>query len=162
MLFACASQPARAPIMDCVARGNARPVCGFQNPEDLAALPGGAAILVSEYAGMQGEGAGDLAVFVLASDERRVVLRGVDPTARPTPGWGDPSCRPPTSGRIAPHGIDLAPRSDGTLALAVVQHAERESIELFEVAGSGAVWELTWRGCVIPPADTWLNDVAIV
>jgi hypothetical protein len=160
--LALASPPARAagPIMDCEPRGNARPVCGFQNPEDLAALPGGAAILVSEYGGMQGEKPGDLALLVLASDERRVLLRGVDPATRPTRGWGDAACPgPPPGATISPHGIDLAPRPDGKLALAVVQHAGRDSIELFEVSGSGIDWKLAWRGCVIPPADAWPNDV---
>ena len=161
LLFACASQHAAGPILDCRARGDARPVCKFQNPEDLAALPGGAAILVSEYAGMQGEGTGDLAILVVASDEKRVLLRELDASAKPAPGWGDASCRPPSGGRLSPHGIDLARRPDGALALAVVQHAERDSIELFEVRGSGSEWALAWRGCVIPPPDSWLNDVAI-
>jgi SMP-30/Gluconolactonase/LRE-like region len=159
LLLACASKRVAGPIMDCEPLGNARPVCGFQNPEDLAELPGGAAILVSEYAGMQGEAVGDLAILVLASDERRVLFRGVDPAARPTQGWGDATCRPPAGGKLLPHGIDLATRPDGKLALAVVQHAGRDSIELFEVTGSGIDWQVAWRGCVIAAADTWPNDV---
>lgn len=162
MLLACASKQATGPITDCEPRGNARPICVFHNPEDLAALPGGAAVLVSEYAGMQGEGSGELSILVLASDAKRVLLASVDPASTPTPGWGDAACRPPSRGKLAPHGIDLAPRPDGALALAVVQHAERDSIELFEVTGSGAEWRLAWRGCVLPPADSWLNDVVIL
>ena len=37
------------PIIECEAIGNARPICGFSNPEDIVALPGDQAILIGEY-----------------------------------------------------------------------------------------------------------------
>jgi hypothetical protein len=149
---------AAEPILDCDARGRARPVCGFQSPEDLAPLPGDAAILVSEYGGMLGEKPGDIALLVLASDERRVLFRAGDASGPPADGWGDPACPgPPTA--FSPHGIDVAARPDGRLALAVVQHGGRQSIEIFELSGAGADWKLAWRGCLLAPADAWPNDV---
>ncbi|MEJ2337375.1 MAG: hypothetical protein P8Y15_00655, partial [Gemmatimonadales bacterium] len=88
---------------------NARPVCGFQSPEDLAPLPGGAAIVVSEYGGMLGEKPGDLALLVLEGDERRVLFRGGDATTqKPAEGWGDATCPGPPGPAFAPHGIDEA------------------------------------------------------
>ncbi|MEE2040895.1 SMP-30/gluconolactonase/LRE family protein [Nocardiopsis sp. CT-R113] len=45
---------------------------------------------------------------------------------------------------------------DGSDRLLVVNHAERESVEMFEI-GEG---ELTWRGCVQASSESYLNDVA--
>ena len=149
---------AAEPIDSCDAVGNARPVCGFQNPEDLAPLPGDEALLVSEYGAMEGGKAGDLALFVLNNDERSVLYRGGG-QQKPSAGWGDPACPGEPSAEFSPHGIDLFQRPDGKLALLVVQHGGRESIEFFEVIGSGTAWKLAWRGCVLAPDDAWLNEV---
>ena len=157
-----AASHAAGPILDCEPRGKARPVCGFQSPEDLAVLPGGAALLVSEYGGMQGEKPGDLALLVLASDERRVLFRGGDASGAPAAGWGDPGCPGPPGAAFGPHGIDVATRPDGKLALAVVQHGGRQSIEFFEVQGAGSEWRVAWRGCVVVPEDAWPNDLVLL
>jgi len=121
-------------------------------------LPGEEALLVSEYGGSGGEDSGALSVMVLATEERRELFRGPG-TAGVGPSWGDPSCPGPPGADFSPHGFDLTRRADGVLALAVVQHGGRESIELFEVRGSGTRWELAWRGCLIAPSYAWLNDV---
>ena len=159
-LALAAASHAAEPILDCEPRGAARPVCGFQSPEDLAALPGDDAILVSEYGGMLGEKPGSLALLVLDSDERRVIFRGGDATTgKPAPGWGDPACPGPPGAAFDPHGIDVARRPDGALAIAAVQHGGRQSIELFELTGAGSEWQVAWRGCVPVPEDAWPNDV---
>ena len=51
VLFVLASiQPVQAqPIIECDAIGNAKPICGFSNPEDIVVLPGNQAILIGEY-----------------------------------------------------------------------------------------------------------------
>ncbi len=162
LLAACAQTgPGRAPISGCEPVGSARPVCGFQGPEDLVALPGAQALLVSEYGDSTGSLPGRLALLVLDTEERRVLYRAGDARGAPTPGWGDPACPGPPD-VFSPHGIDLAPRPDGALALAVVQHGGRESIELFEVSGGGARWGVTWRGCLVPPEGSALNDVILL
>lgn len=160
LLALSAARPASAlePYVDCSAVGNARPVCGFQNPEDLASLPGDEVLLVSEYGAMQGGHAGALVLFVLEGDERKPLYRGGG-GASPSPGWGDPACPGEPSAEFSPHGIDLFERPDGKLALLVVQHGGRESIEWFEVSGKGTSWELAWRGCILAPEDAWLNEV---
>ncbi|MBW2424955.1 MAG: SMP-30/gluconolactonase/LRE family protein [Deltaproteobacteria bacterium] len=144
---------------ECAARDNARPVCGFQNPEDLVVLPGEAALLVSEYGRAAGGRAGRLALFVLADDARHVVFEGGRAPAEAMPGWGDPECQTPPSEAFSPHGIDLVRRDDGRLALLVIQHGDREAVEHFEVQGEGQDWQLSWRGCVAAPDDASLNDV---
>ena len=154
---ACAGVPdgARA---DCRPQGNARPICGFTSPEDLVALPGHRAVLVSEYGAMEGNRPGLLSLLVIAGEERRVLFRGGDARdARPV--WGDPACPGPPGAAFSPHGIHLSPRGD-THQLLVVQHGGRESIEFFEVTGSGTDWSLAWRGCTVAPEKAWLNSVA--
>jgi hypothetical protein len=143
------------PVVSCDPVGNARPLCGFQNPEDLVALPGDASLLVSEYGGMEGEHPGQISRLDLASEQRTVLYRSGDGGEKQT-GWGDPAC-PGAPAQLSPHGIDLVRRDDGALALLVVNHAGRESIELFEVQGDGG--GLAWRGCVVAPAQGWWNEV---
>jgi hypothetical protein len=148
------------PVTTCEAEGPARPVCTFTNPEDLVALPGDEAILVSEYGGMEGHVPGALALLVLETDERRELFRGGDDDGAATPGWGDPACPGPLTAAFSPHGIHLSTRADGALQLLAVQHGGRESVEYFEVTGSGRDWAVEWRGCVVAPDDAWLNSVA--
>lgn len=164
LLLACAGPPpsgpgTASPVTGREAGGGARAVPGFQNPEDLAPLPGGEALLVSEYGGLEGDEPGQLSLYVLATDERRELFRGGDMTRRPLRAWSDPACTGPPSAEFSPHGIDLVRRRDGKLQLLVVQHGGREAIEVFEVAGAGSAWSLTWRGCMPAPEDAWLNDV---
>jgi len=145
------------PIRGCEPRGAARPVCGFQNPEDLVVVPGTHLLIVSEYGALDGTRPGRLVLFDLATDARTVLYAGGGDA--PADRWGDPSCPGPPTAAFSPHGIDLAPRRDGRLALYVVNHGGRESVELFEVlTGDGVA--LAWRGCATAPPESSLNDVA--
>lgn len=158
--FAAAPAPAAGPIGDCEPKGNARPICGFTNPEDMVALPGGQAILIGEYGASAEAHSGGLVVFELDSEVRRTVYRGGRGEAAAEAGWGDPSCTNPPSRAFNSHGMDLVRRDDGRLQLLVVQHGGREAIEIFEVLGSGTEWRVEWRGCVPAPANASLNEVA--
>jgi len=157
----CASDGAKRqrPITSCEPRGNARPVCGFQNPEDLAVIPGDRALVVSEYGAMEGGRAGALALLNLDTEERRTLFRGGDADDA-TATWGDAACPGPPPPEFSPHGIHVSRRPDGALQLLVVQHGGRESVEFFEVQGSGAAASVVWRGCAVAPPDAWLNSVA--
>lgn len=150
------------PIIDCTDIPGMHPVCGFQNPEDMALLPGGKALLVSQFGAMDGTRAGNLAVFRLASEELTPLFpsggTGATPEVAAGERWGDPACPPPTSA-FSPHGIDLATRPDGRLELYVVNHGGRESVELFEVTPADDSATLAWRGCAVPPEETFMNDV---
>ncbi len=150
----------RPPIVDCAASGDARPVCGFQNPEDLALLPSGRSLVISQMGEMDGSEPGSLVFFDLASDAITPAFAGAQAGIAPTPGWGDSACPGAPDARFSPHGLALARRSDGALQLFVVNHGGRESIELFEVSDSDPRPSLAWRGCVIPPEGSFLNDVA--
>jgi hypothetical protein len=156
-IAACAEP--REPVTECTAVGPARPVCGFKNPEDLALLPGTSTLVISQMGrGDMSASSGSLVFFDLTSDAITPAYpleSASDPT--PTPGWGDPACKEPPARKLAPHGISLARRPDGALALWVVNHG-REAIELFEV--DTAEPGLDWRGCVPAPEGRFLNDVA--
>jgi hypothetical protein len=110
---------------------------------------------------MDGRRPGLLSLLDLETEERHVVFRGGD-AAGSAASWGDPTCPGPPGAAFSPHGIHLSARPDGLQQLLVVQHGGRESIEFFEVEGSGAKARVSWRGCVIAPDRTWLNSVAAI
>lgn len=147
------------PIVDCVPKENARPICKFKSPEDMVALPGEKAILVGQYGGAPTI-PGKLVVFDLESESTYTVFSGGPGDGMAERGWGDPSCTTPPDKSFNTHGMDIVRRDDGRLQLLVVQHGGREAIELFEVTGSGADWRVEWRGCVPAPDNAWLNSVA--
>jgi len=145
-------------ITECETVAGLEPICGFQNPEDLARVPDSRALLVSQYGTMDGSRPGSLARYDTATGERRVLFQGTDAASgKATPGWGEVDCPGPPGAAFAPHGIHLARRSDDALQLLVVNHGGRESIEFFEVAAGGK--SLRWRGCALPPDDAYINSV---
>jgi SMP-30/Gluconolactonase/LRE-like region len=150
-------------ILDCVAVGNARPICGFQSPEDIVALPGDEALVISGYGAMDAQGVvrkpGGLVLFSLADETQMPLYSGGSEADVAEAGWGNPACPAPPKEKFNAHGIDLVRRDDGRLALLVVQHFGREAIEFFEVKGAGKEWSLAWKGCVLAPADASLNEV---
>jgi hypothetical protein len=140
-------------------------LCGFQNPEDLAAAPGGEWIVVSQLPRLvDGEPSGAASLLVLrpSDGERRVLfpVPGAEIRAG-VAGVGSAECSgPPDPERFSPHGIDVAAGADGAARLLVVNHGGREAIEQFRLEifaeGPAAVWE----GCVPLPDDAHANDVA--
>ena len=149
-----------APIIECEPKDNARPICGFTNPEDIVALPGDKVILIGEYGTSAEDHSGGLVTFNLETEAKQTVFRGGENQATAEAGWGDPTCNTPPSQAFNSHGIDLVRRNDGRLQLLVVQHGGREAIELFEVLGQGTDWQVEWRGCVASPENASLNEVA--
>jgi len=154
-LVAVLSCGSTEPITSCDPTGGARPYCGFQNPEDLALLPDGRHLLVSEYGG--GRGPGRISQLDTVTGERRVLFAGA--LDAPAGVWGSPACPGPPTRAFSPHGIHLDRRGDGRLQLLVVQHGGRESVEMFEVLHDGTSWQLVWRGCVEAPSGSSTNDV---
>ncbi len=142
------------PITACEPIGNATPLCGVQNPEDLAVLPDGRHVIVSEY-GDAGARPGRISLLDSASGEHETLYAGGGPAGAGP--WGAKDCAGPPTEAFSPHGIHLAPRADGALQLLVVQHGGRESVEMFEVTTEPRV-SLAWRGCAVSP-DGAFNDV---
>lgn len=162
-----ASSPLTAGEDACEAVGNLVPYCGLSHAEDIEVLPGRAGVLLSDM---------NMALGPAGLVGQPGVLRWLDPATRrvtplyPTPNvgagagaskalWGDPSCREEIGVQLLPHGIHLSRRRDGRWQVLAVNHGTRESVEFFELRGTGKTWQLTWRGCVVPPGDQRLNDV---
>lgn len=162
-------------------------VCGFQNPEDLVALPGGAWLLVSQLPTPSAPGS--LLALRPGDDARRVLWppasENAGAPAAAAPGEdamqaaaqgsaagdmqgdmqagasvGDAACPgPPDPAQFSPHGIDVG--QDGS-TLYVVNHGSREAVEFFALALAEDGPSLQWQGCAeVPEAfDANLNDVA--
>ena len=133
--------------------------CNYQNPEDLAVLPDGRHILVSEFG----------AIIPLSPNNVQGNLSLLDSTDGSKKNleiemsdnvWGDPECQR-DSMVLSPHGIDINERLDGSYQLAIVNHMPTETIELFELREIKDAWSLTWRGCVNAPVHGYFNDVAL-
>jgi hypothetical protein len=154
-LTACSSSI--TPVVGCTAKDGIEPICEFQNPEDIAALPSGQWLLVSQMAGPGGKPAGSIAAYEPASG-RVEVLFPVGEFEDPG-NWGDPLCPQPSVADFAPHGINLSVRADGSLQLLVVNHGLQDSVEFFAVEQSDEGLALFWRGCAIAPPNTSFNDV---
>jgi hypothetical protein len=163
LAVACGSSAPRGACTGRPAPGQLGSVCGFENPEDVEAVPSAGLLLVSEMRPLVGDGPGGGAISALTAPDARP--RRLFPPGRVSPELpiGDPKCTtPPPDGAFSPHGI--ASRSGptaGVARVAVVGHRYREAIELFDLVGRGDDATLLWRGCVPLPADTVGNDVAI-
>lgn len=159
-LVACSGDP----LVACKPVTSARVICGLQNPEDLAVVPGTRFVIVSEYGSMDEERAGAIAGFDATTGKVTPLFPqggvGAEPVIHEGPDWGDASCKGPPDKRLNPHGIDLRARPDGKLELFVVNHGGREAVELFELLQTDGRYELQWRGCVPMPKGTFMNDVA--
>jgi hypothetical protein len=153
---ACGSPGA---IVDCGSADGVTPICGFENPEDLAPLPGASWIVVSQFPGFEG-GAGSLVAYRVTDGRKLTLFPGGKAAPQEGGGWGAPECPgPPDPATFAPHGIDVDLRGR---RLAAVVHGAREAVELFEIRRLRRGLALTWRGCVPAPPGVAQNDVALL
>ena len=157
--MACA--PQHPAILSCQDQGAAHAICGLQNPEDLALLPGGGEVVISQFGAMDGSRAGNLALFDPSTEAIRIAFAGGEsPGGSAEAGfWGAASCSGPPQAEFSPHGIDLEAFDDEGLRLLVVNHGDREAVEFFSVERGRSGTEITWRGCAPAPPDAFLNDV---
>ena len=157
LLTACSNVDLR--IADCQPVGEIRPVCGMQTPEDIAPLDDNRHLLLAHFGGMF-HGTGSLSLF----DTQTELLTPLLPQKNgsvdvSTADWGDVDCAAPDFDQFRPHGTHLHQRVDGRWRYLVVNHGERETIEMFELVGEGAQSSLGWRGCIEPAPETFMNDV---
>ena len=133
--------------------------CNYQNPEDLAVLPDGRHILVSEFGAIVPLSTtnvqGNLSLLDTTDGRKKNLEIEMSDNV-----WGDPECQR-DSMVLSPHGIDINERLDGSYQLAIVNHMPTETIELFELREINDAWSLTWRGCVNAPVHGYFNDVAL-
>jgi hypothetical protein len=143
------------PLLACGVQGDVEILCGTRSPEDLEQTPDGKYLIVSEFVNARnGAAHGALVLFDLA----KKTFEKIPVTAVPLKDWGDAACPGAPGDVLTPHGISLSKREKGKWELYVVNHAGRESIEMFELAKTRGAWTLAWHGCVV--SKQAFNDVA--
>ena len=157
LLGGCGSPRER--ITGCAALGELKPICGFSRPEDMEVLGDARTLLISEMGSSQFGSPGSLALFDTRSETITRLPQFTEPSDE---YWGQASCTTPPGTAFSPHGIDLSRRKDGRWQVLAVNHGGRESVEFFELSDNSAGYHLEWRGCVLPPADSYLNDVVAI
>jgi hypothetical protein len=159
LLGACSSE--YPPITDCPSKDGMQPICLFQNPEDLVLLPDGKTLLISQMGPRKGHHhePGSLVFLDTRSKEVTAALPVDRESSMNSEDWGARDCPGNPGASIAPHGIALRQRDDLRWQLAVVNHGGRESVEMFELLEGP---QLQWRGCVVPPDGTYMNDLALL
>lgn len=125
------------------------------NAEDLALVDNGRWVIASSMPGgslphgaLYGVGVESGVAYRLESDR----VAGKDPSGAACDG-------PEPHGKLSPHGIDLQ-TVDGRETLFVVNHGQRESVEIYEVA-AGDILELSWVDCLVLPEGAVANAVAV-
>jgi hypothetical protein len=161
-LLAGIAQSADEAITGCEPKDGLEPICGIGGSEDLEVLDDHHLLISQSHVrvdanhGMQWQ-PGSLGLLDLRTRDLRVLYPGA---ARGNPAWGDVACAGEIGAALSPHGIHLARRGDGKLALLVVNHGARNTVEMFELLDAAAMPRLAWRGCVRAPEHAFLNDVA--
>ncbi len=149
------------PITNCEKVDNIEPICRFTNPEDMELLPDNKTLLITQMGNMEGSKSGNLVAFDTVS--QAIINLFPSPQGNhSTENWGTTNCPGFPGTEFSPHGISLKQRNDARLQLAVVNHGGRESVEMFEVLQNNNQYTLEWRGCVLPPDGTYMNDVALM
>ena len=133
-------------------------LCGAHHPEDIEPTPDGRYLIATAFLDEHPTGlvGGGLDLF----DLKKKTFSRMTIIDHPDRSWGDPACPGPIDDAMVSHGESLAKRNNGKWALYVVNHARRESIEMFELTQTGGRWTLIWRGCEI--GNHPYNDVAIL
>jgi sugar lactone lactonase YvrE len=159
LLAGCA--PTYPNIQACEDSGDIHTICGLQNPEDLALVPGGKQVVISQFGSMDGSRPGNLAFFDVENEAVQIAFEGGAEDFVEDPGtrWGDPNCPGAPSDRFSPHGLDLASVPGFGDRLLVVNHGGREAVEFFELIRKPNGFGLVWRGCAVAPEEAFLNDV---
>jgi len=158
LLLAGCSVPDGTLITGCADDGGLHAVCGMQSPEDIAIVPGGHYLLLSELGDM-GKRPGRILLFSTADDSWSPLFPVAAP-GQPAVLQGDPGCTQPPGAEMSPHGSHLVQLDDGSWRYLVVNHGGREAVELFALtAVEGSRPRLEWQGCVLAPDNTMMNDV---
>ena len=152
------AQAAAGAAAACEADGKTQFICGLSSPEDLINMPHTGWVIAS--------GMSDPATHrseLYAIDAKTYSYKVIYPAAgakvnhdKKTYG----ACPGPLPGEtFGAHGIDLRQKDQGKFTLYAVNHAGRESIEIFDVDAAGKLPSLTWIGCVVLPEKASGNGV---
>lgn len=144
-------------VASCLSARAGTPVCGLDNPEDLARVAGTPWVLFPQ--GRAGAVKAPLALLNVAT--KAVQAPRLVYPAEPTPArWGEAACdmAPPLPEY---RGLDVRREDDGSYRVAAINGTAKQRIELFMGVADGDGVELRWVGCVRVPDLYFLNDVAV-
>lgn len=133
-------------------------ICGTQGAEDLLSLGSTGLILASGMSSNTTPGH-----MYLIDPATQAVTELVH-----APGFTQahdtamfPNCPGPVNLQaFSVHGLSIAETSPGIFSVYTTSHGEREAIEMYELNTTSADPALTWKGCVVLPANTFANSVA--
>ncbi len=135
----------------CSSIGELNFVCGMINVEDFLPVEGGRWLVTGS---LQPGSAGLYLVDTAAKTFKPAVLSIAAKPDRTYP------CTAPDLKGLATHGLDVIPGHGGQSTVYAVNHAGRDSIEVFHLHAAKGSAE--WVGCVIVPAGVNPNSVAAV
>lgn len=150
---------ALAPIVAHAAGAAVDYVCDLESPEDLVAVAGDRWIITS---GLQ-QGAGRPG-HLYAIDRETARSEVLFPTAQLRTDFRSdlyPECPGPLDSTVfSAHGINVAHDADDAATLFVINHGDREAVEVFRIESGEASLALTWIGCIVLPEHAMGNGVA--
>lgn len=138
-------------IEGCESTDEIKVYCGFEKPEDIEPLGDHPWLLVSDLGDFDGQGS--LEALNIETDEVRRLDALIDPDMTLTQCGAPPAF-------IRPRGFHVSGMADGLFRLLVVNAADGERIEYYDVDIPDGGPELYWRGCVSVPDTVFPNDVA--
>ena len=131
-------------------------ICGLRNPEDMIRLKWSGWALVSRL-GRDTQAPGGFSLVGLESGTSRVLVPDV---SKPPIAIYSSCPRAPVASDLITHGLDIRQTKRGAMEVFAVNHGGRESIEVFDLFMNNRGASLTWKGCVMLPADISANAVA--
>ena len=142
---------------DCEQVAEAEFVCGPEHAEDLVKIPQSNWVIASSY-DPSAVPNGTIYLVNGKTQEWEEVYPDAIEFKPNTEAY--PSCpAPPDRAVFESHGLDIEAGIGNLHTLYVVNHG-REAIEVFKVDANGKEPKFTWTGCVFPPEQTHLNDIA--
>ena len=141
----------------CVQAGNTQYVCGQVSPEDLVIVPGGEWVVSTVYAAPGGiriinvKDKSTTTIYPSATAKEQFDNKTYDTC----PGAPNDAMK----ANMQTHGVAIKEGRNGQHTLYVVNHGQRESIEVFQMDANVRPPALTWIGCAVAPGQVGLNEV---
>lgn len=133
-------------------------ICGLQGAEDLLSLGSTGLILAS---GMSSQSTpGHMYLIDPATREVSELVHAAS-FSQAHDAALFPACPGPLNlEAFSVHGLSIAEVAPGLFTIYTTSHGEREAIEVYELDMGQQEPALTWKGCVVLPANTFANSVA--
>jgi DNA-binding beta-propeller fold protein YncE len=152
--------PAAAAVAatDCINDSGLTYVCGLQGAEDLLSLGDTGRILASGMGNATNPG--HMYLIDPATLQYAELVHAANFTQAPDTALF-PNCPGPLNlASFSVHGLSIHASAPGMFSVYTTSHGEREAIEVYDLNMTGAEPALSWKGCVVLPANTFANSVA--